>query len=383
MKKISVLLLILVVLIGVSACGTTKSTATPTVAAPVVNTVTASGNLFPNQTMYLTFLVRAKVAAIPVKVGDDVKQGDVLMTLGDTAQADAALATANAELLSAQQDYDSLLRTADLGQAQAWLAWMNAQEARQVAERAWENLDLDAIDKDIDDANATVADRQTDLDDAQENFDKYKNLANDNTTRIEYEDDLTLAQNDYNEAVREVEELTANRDSVKAQLDLTMAAEKEALHSYQNTLNGADVDKLSLAKARLDAATSGVAAAQAALDNYTLTAPFDGTVVEVNLLKNEFAGPEKIAVLIADYSSWYVDTSDLSELDIMNVKQGQAVTFTADALPGIVMKGTVDRISGDPKNQINDVLYTAHILVEDHDPQIKWGMTVEVTFPIE
>ena len=110
---------------------------------------------------------------------------------------------------------------------------------------------------------------------------------------------------------------------------------------------------------------------------------YRGVDVEVNLLKNEMAGPEKYAVIIADYSSWYVNTNDLSELDIVNVKQGQAVTFTADALPDVVMNGTVDRISGDPKNQINDVLYTAHILVEDHDPQIKWGMTVEVTFPIE
>ena len=59
------------------------------------------------------------------------------------------------------------------------------------------------------------------------------------------------------------------------------------------------------------------------------------------------------------------------------------MTFTADALPDVVMSGLVDRIGADPKNQINDVLYTVHILVEDPDPQIKWGMTVEVTFPIE
>ena len=125
------------------------------------------------------------------------------------------------------------------------------------------------------------------------------------------------------------------------------------------------------------------AAARAALDNYTLTAPFNGTVVAVNLLKNEMAGPEKVAVIIADFSSWYVDTSDLSELDIVNIQPGQTVTFTADALPDAVMSGLVDRISADPKNQINDVLYTVRILVEDPDPQIKWGMTVEVTFPIE
>ncbi|MFC2064878.1 HlyD family secretion protein [Chloroflexota bacterium] len=383
MKKSFILLSVLVVLIGVSACGTTKSTPTSPAAVPVANKVTASGNLFPNQYMYQTFLVRGRVASIPVKVGDDVEQGDVLMTLGDTAQAEVALAAANAELLLAQQDYDTLVRTAGYAQAQAWLEWLNAQKARQAAERAWERLDFTAFSDDIDDAKTSVADRQLDLKIAQDNFDEYKDLASDNASRIDYENRLTQAQNDFNEAVRKVEELTANRDSVKAQLELTMAAEKEALHNYENTLNGADVDMLSLAKARLDAATSGVAAAQAALDNYTLTAPFNGTVVAVNLIENEMAGPEKVAVIIADFSSWYVDTSDLSELDIVNIQPGQAVTFTADALPDVVMSGLVDRISADPKNQINDVLYTVRILVEDPDPQIKWGMTVEVTFPIE
>ena len=95
------------------------------------------------------------------------------------------------------------------------------------------------------------------------------------------------------------------------------------------------------------------------------------------------AGPEKYAVLIADFSSWYVDSSDLSELDVVNVKVGQEVTLKADALPDVTMKGIVESISDDPKSQLNDVLYTAHILVQNPDPRIKWGMTVEITFPNE
>ena len=228
-----------------------------------------------------------------------------------------------------------------------------------------------------------MSDRKKDLVTAQDNLDKYKNLASDNPTRVDYENRLTTAQNNYNEALRKLEELTAKRDIPKAQLDLTTAAEQEAQRSYKNTLNGADVDKLALAKARLDASDAQVKAAQAALDNYTLRAPFDGTVMDINLIDQEMAGPEKWAVLIADTSSWYVDTSDLSELDVVNIKTGQAVTLLADALPGVSMDGAVESISNDPKNQVNDVLYTAHILVKNADPRLKWGMTVEVTFPIK
>ena len=383
MKKFIPLMLMMIILISVTACGTAKSTETPTAVSPVANDLIASGNIFPNQYLYLAFLVRARVDTIPVKVGQEVKQGDVLMTLGDKTQAESALATANALLTSAQQDYDTLIRTADFVQAQAWQSWLNAQKTRQAAERAWERLDLNAISDNIDSADQTVADRLADLNTAQDEVDKNKDLPSDNFTRINAENQLTAARNNYNEAVRRVEELTASRDSVRAQLDLALAAEKEALRTYQNTLNGADVDKLSLAKASLDAATAGVTAALAALDNYTLTAPFDGTIVEINLKQNEMAGPEKYAVLIADFSSWYVDSSDLSELDVVNVKVGQEVTLKADALPDVTMKGIVESISDDPKSQLNDVLYTAHILVQNPDPRIKWGMTVEITFPNE
>ena len=383
MKKFIPLMLMMIILISVTACGTAKSTETPTAVSPVANDLIASGNIFPNQYLYLAFLVRSRVDTIPVKVGQEVKQGDVLMTLGDKTQAESALATANAVLASAQQDYDTLIRTADFAQAQAWQSWLNAQKSRQVAERAWERLDLNAISDNIDSANQTVADRLADLNTAQDEVDKNKDLPSDNFTRINAENQLTTARNNYNEAVRKVEELTASRDSVRAQLDLALAAEKEALRTYQNTLNGADVDKLSLAKASLDAATAGVTAALASLDNYTLTAPFDGTIVEINLKQNEMAGPEKYAVLIADFSSWYVDSSDLSELDVVNVKVGQEVTLKADALPDVTMKGIVESISDDPKSQLNDVLYTAHILVQNPDPRIKWGLTVEITFPNE
>ena len=52
---------------------------------------------------------------------------------------------------------------------------------------------------------ATVEDRRQDLKDAQEDFDKYKDLDKDNSKRKDAEDDLERAQEDLNEAVRNLE----------------------------------------------------------------------------------------------------------------------------------------------------------------------------------
>jgi multidrug resistance efflux pump len=123
-----------------------------------------------------------------------------------------------------------------------------------------------------------------------------------------------------------------------------------------------------------------VTAAQSALDNYDLKAPFDGIVEDINISVSQMVSPQTWVVALADTSQWYVDTSDLTETDVVKVSVGQAVTVTADALPGVTMDGVVESISGAPLLQGGDVLYTVHILLKNPDPRLLWGMTMEVTF---
>jgi HlyD family secretion protein len=180
--------------------------------------------------------------------------------------------------------------------------------------------------------------------------------------------------------VQKLENLTAQRDRVRAALDLALAAETEASRAYENTKNGADADKLALAEARLSNAKAQVAAAQFALDNYELKAPFAGIVQEVNITVDQITGPTTWAIALADTSAWYVDTSDLGELDVVKIAIGQSVTITVDAFPGEEFTGVVESISGAPTVQGGDILYKVHILLEKPDKAMRWGMTAEVTF---
>ena len=84
---------------------------------------------------------------------------------------------------------------------------------------------------------------------------------------------------------------------------------------------------------------------------------------------------------MADTSLWYADTSDLGELDAVKVSLGQAVSLTVDALPGVTMDGAVQEISGSPTLSGGDILYTVRVVVKNPDPRLRWGMTIEVTFP--
>jgi HlyD family secretion protein len=379
-KHILIIPITLSLFLLLAACSG-NSTATPTATPiPEPETVVATAHLVPNQSAYLTFLASGRVQDILVNKGDIVNAGQVLVQLSDRQGAEEALAGAQAQQLAAQQGYDLLVRTADLGGAQAWQAYMAAKRTYAAAQLAWDKLNLNTIQTDIDNAQADVASRQIDLNKAQTDFDKYSNLPSSNSTRITYENTLRTAQTNYDTAVLKVIDLTNQRDTQQAALNAAKAAEAEALRTYQNTKNGPDSDKLALAQAQLDVANSQLIAAQSALDNYDLKAPFAGTVEDTNVSVSQMVSPQTWVVAMADTSKWYVDTSDLTETDVVKVNVGQAVRVTADALPGVTMDGAVESISGAPTLQGGDILYKVHILLKNPDPRLLWGMTMEVTF---
>lgn len=386
-KLYNLMMLVVVFALALTACGSNQPAATPQSAEPVSvssDGIVAEGKLKPAQAVNLSFQVRGMVEEVNVKIGDKVSMGDVLARLANSDQAMAQLTGANLELIQAQQAYDQLLRTEGLGRADTWDAYMNAQVIRAEAERVWEALNVDGIDDRIEDAKADLEDLKTDVEDAQDEFDKYKDLDKDNAKRKTAEDDLETAQEKYNEAVRNLDAISRERDTVRVALDSALAIEAEAKYQFEQTVDGPNKEQLIFLSSRLDNAKAQVAAAEDALSNYVLTAPFDGVVAEVAVEVGEQVGSESRAVSVINTSSWIIETTDITELEVVSVAVGQKVTFTADALNDVTMEGVVTEVSQSAFVQGGDVIYTVRIAANNVDPRVKWGMTVEVTFePIE
>ena len=384
MKKQTFFLIICTVLIFMLAgCKTNNTAATEPTPVASTDSVVVEGHFIPRENLYLSFLARGKVSEILVKQGDQVTEGQVLVRLGDSQQAEAGVTAANLELTSAQQAMDALLRTVALNKSQAQLADINAQKSKVEAQLIWDRLNLRSIQTSIDNAQETVDNRQAELDTAQQEFDKVKDKPSDDPDRINAEDKLKTAQTNYDDAVRLLLDQTNRREIPRANLDAALAAAAEAERTYNNSLDGPDKDKLALAQARLDNALAQVAAAQKALDSYELIAPFDGIVADVNVSVNQQIGPETWVVVVIDPGEWFVETSDLTEYEVVKIKVGDTATITVDALPDVKLTGVVDRIDLAPKLQAGDVIYTVRLKVDEPDPKMKWGMTVEITFPIK
>ena len=386
-KLYNLMMLVVVFALALTACGSNQPAATPQSAAPVsvpADGVVAEGKLKPAQAVNLSFQVRGMVAEINVKIGDKVSKGDVLARLSNATQAEAQLAAANLELVNAQQVLDTLNRTGGANLAAAWSAYQNAQIARAAAQKAWDDVSPTDIQTRIDDQQATVNERKKDLQDAKDEFDKYKDLDKDNSKRKTAEDKLRSAEKDYNTAVADLENIQRESDAVRASLDSALTAEAEAKYQYELSKDGANKDQLALAEARLENAKAQIAAAESNLSNYVLTAPFDGVVADVAVEVGEQVGSESRAVSVVNTSSWIIETTDITELEVVSVAVGQKVTFTADALNDVTMSGVVTEISQSSYVQGGDVIYTVRIAAQDVDLRLKWGMTVEVTFePVE
>lgn len=380
-KKSKLLLMAVILTVVLASCALPSRGTETTNSEPVLvfdtSMVSATGVIVPAKYAALSVSSAGHVDEVHVVEGQTVTEGTALLTLGEIAQAEARLAMAQLDLTTAQQAYDEFVRTEGLGRADAWQAYMDAQIARAEAEEDWEALNIDSIDDRIEDSDADITDLKSDLEDAQEEFDKYKDLDEDNSKRKSAEDDLENAQEKYNEAVRNFEEAVRERDTVRAALESAIARDAEAKHDYEQTLDGPNAEQLAVLEARLENAKAQAASAQAQVDNLSLTAPFAGTVADLNVRAGEWAMPGQTVVMFADLKNLQVETTDLNETDVAKVKVGDVATITFDALPDVSVTGVVTSVS--PKaSSGSGVNYTVVIELDEIPEGLLWGMTAYV-----
>jgi multidrug resistance efflux pump len=225
-----------------------------------------------------------------------------------------------------------------------------------------------------------VVDAKDELDDAQDEFDRYKDLDEDDADRTRAEEALEDARKKYNQAVRDRDLLINDLDQARADDAAAQTRLADAARAEADRRAGPDPDRLALAQARLDNAQAQLAAAQAALDKLELKAPFAGKIVEINIAVGEQALPNQAVMVLADVSAWYVETTDLTENEVVKLSVGQKVSVVPDALKSLTLPGEIVSISDTYIEKAGDVTYEARILLTETDPLLRWGMTVEVQF---
>jgi len=385
-----------------SAIPTTDNEPQETILPLVVadSRVVADGMLVPQDFVDLAFVAGGEVAEVLVEEGDAVITGDVLARLSGQERLESSVAAARLELQAAESDLLSaqIVRSAlddDLSiiQAQALEAVTQFKAAVRTAERRVRSWSNSADQADIDEAKATVILAEDALDKAQEAYDPYADKAETNLVRATRLAKLAQAQQRYDDAVRRLNNLQGitgdDFDLNQAEAELSIAESRLAQAESDLAVfqEGPDPDAVILADSRIATAETRVATAESALlaaestlSDLDLVATMDGDVVVLDLTPGEQVSPGRPVVTLANFSRWYVETNNLTEIEVVDVSLDQTVEIVPDALPELSLSGIVETISDTFEEKRGDITYTTRILVDEIDPRLRWGMTVVVSF---
>jgi multidrug efflux pump subunit AcrA (membrane-fusion protein) len=339
---------ILATLMGISllftACspGGNPAAATPGVIPTILadTSIIAEGRLEPIQYAEIAFNASGVISEMLAQEGQSVKKGEPLIRLGD--ESDTNYAAAQLEVVSAQKDLNDLLNASGTDLAQAVI----------------------------------------DLKDAQEKYDKaddYLRYLQNSKKVPQTETNLFLIKTwkgyQYRSKTKYYKGPAPEDWIIEAENDraLKKAELGNAQKTYERLKGGADAAQLGVLEARLDAAKAGVAA-------FSVLAPFDGLVADLNARVGSSINAGEVAVTVADFSNWLVKTTDLTEIDVVELEEGQPVVVTLDALPGLELNGTIQSIGQTYSENQGDIVYEVTILLNDTHPAMRWGMTAAVNF---
>ena len=120
--------------------------------------------------------------------------------------------------------------------------------------------------------------------------------------------------------------------------------------------------------------------AEKRLEDYTITAPISGTVVTKNVKAGDKLDSQTMSkemAVIYDMSSLECELA-VDELDIKNVKIGQKVIITSDAVEGRRYNGEVSNISVNGTTSGGVTTYPVTIIITDFDEDLLPGMNIDV-----
>lgn len=349
--KLTKLALPILLALSIAACGsapaTSEAPAIPTVIAD--DTIISEGRLEPVHFTELALNANGLISEVLKSEGESVTAGEVIARLksSDAQTLESAQAKAAQELTAAYQEVRDAQFKLDNFDVPSEFTGLTPSEA----------------------VNAMLVQ----LDKARADFEPYKNI---NDRNLE----LTDAQKRGEEAV------TGTAKIYKKALDNAWAKYRKAIQwlELESAAENAN-SRLSNAQRDYDALqdpsfSEDTAGTRAALANAEVRAPFSGTITDLDLKVGEFESAGETVVTIADTASWVVKTTDLTEIDVVNIKEGQPVTVKLDAFPNMEFKGHVLSIGENYTKNQGDVVYEVTILLTDKDAAMRWGMTAVVTF---
>ncbi len=353
---------------------------------------TKNGVADSDRIVYLSPQISGRVTDIKVKVGDRVRKGATLVTLGNSLSTDISdiqnqTAEQSLNIASQSQAY-----TYDL----SFQAVQSAQTGLELAEESYQNAVLnkknaeDIYDIQIDNAEDDLDDAEDARDDAEDYLDDLEDDPDATADEISAaEDALDRAEDAVDAAETALDLLETNYDSQIDQLNFAISSYGKQYELAQTQLESAyqsaSLQQLG-ADSQLIQAASGAKISRITSNQKNLTAPIDGVITEITakedslvnpgqtLVKIENAGNLTVKTSLNEYEATLIHTGDTVKIDtsigrvssispsLNSVTKKIDVEISIDR-PGLIIPGSFVKIefTTEPENRIFIPLNSIHV----------------------
>lgn len=382
--------------------------------------VSSTGTIQPIDSYNVSGMVTGEVLEAPFEVGDQVEKGDVLYRI-DPGSAETALQQAQLSVQQAQLNYDSIVdglnpkasgagvvqklhvKKGDLVSAGSPIADISDTSTMTLTV-PFQSADAQRIAVGSS-AQVTLAGTLETLTGTVESVANADLVGNGGTLvrqvkiRVQNPGALTTSTT----ATAKVGSIAcAGSGTFEANLTQTVVAtgsgevvslnvsagSRVSAGQVLATLGGSSAQtSLENASISLQNAQLSLQNAQDALDNYTITAPISGTVIEKNFKagdtidNNSLTAAGGTLAVLYDMSTLTFEMK-IDEKDINKVQVGQEVTITADAVEGVTFSGVVDTVNINGTTVSGQTNYPVTVVI--NDPQdLKPGMNVSADIIVE
>lgn len=365
----------------------------------VTNTLSGTGTLNPANTYTVKSLVDGKVLTGTIEEGNIVEESNVLYTI-DSSDASTNFEKAEIAMQQAQRSYDKVV---DRQYVRAEVAGVvsslkvtkgdevtSGQEVAVIRDSSRMLLTLefpaaDAANFSVGQSAAVTLDGTFEqLDGTVTSVSGTDALSAGNlltrtvTITVKNAGGLTTAQ----AATASINGVSSIGSATFAyQAERTLTAQAAGTVTSINVQEGSDVAKddiilglsgddltesIQSASESLRSAEISMQNLQDAMNNYTITAPISGTIIEKDAKVGDAVKAGDTLCIVYDLS--YLEMSiNVDELQISSISVGQQVQITADAVPDKTYVGTVTRVSMKGTANGGTTTYPVSIRIDDTD----------------
>lgn len=360
----------------------------------LMNTLSATGTIESQEQKEISStLQNYEVKTVNVAVGDQVQEGDVLLEF-DSTDLEDSLQQARDELSVAQAQNSLSLKSAqrDLESTKTNVEYQTQSDDQKV-ENAEQNLDA---------AQSKAADAAARYQAAVDDKNAKKTALDEATAAQAAQEEIEALTKAYEEA--SAAEQSAKDASESADNAVTTAqnnydsAVTDRAKSYESNVSSVEKQEDSVTNQKLNNATNltkqedSVQTYEENLEKCTVTAPWAGTVTEVNVEAGDTYTSGTL-VKIEDCTGFVV-TANIDEYDISKISQGMKVYIKTDATGDEELEGEVTFVSPVPVSSSSsgasggmttstDASYEIKVSILTPAEELRIGMTAKLSIVLE